>query len=306
MLVAANKPLTTWVNVNLIKAAVVCFIVVVMCGCDQGQPRPPVASNTTPVATPDPTPVATPDPTPVATNVEDMELPESADAIGMQFKLIPAGKFIMGDVRGEDGWTPYEVTLTKPFKMGVHEVTQAQYEQVMGVNPSHFKGANKPVEMVSWEDAVEFCRRLRELPAEKEAGNVYRLPTEAEWECASRAGTTTKYSFGDYDSKLGDYAWYYDNSDRKTHSVGGKKPNAWGLCDMHGTVLEWCQDWYGDYPSGSVTDPSGAKSGSDRVFRGGSWSMTPEHCRSATRFGGFPWYRNGYLGFRVCLSPSGK
>ena len=298
MLVAANKPLTTWVNVNLIKAAVVCFIVVVMCGCDQGQPRPPVASNTTPVATPDPTPVAT--------NVEDMELPESADAIGMQFKLIPAGKFIMGDVRGEDGWTPYEVTLTKPFKMGVHEVTQAQYEQVMGVNPSHFKGANKPVEMVSWEDAVEFCRRLSELPAEKEAGNVYRLPTEAEWECASRAGTTTKYSFGDYDSKLGDYAWYYDNSDRKTHSVGGKKPNAWGLCDMHGNVLEWCQDWMGAYPSGNVTDPTGPVEGSSPVIRGGSWTDPAETCRSAIRFWSVPSDRGSYLGFRVCLSPSGK
>ena len=206
MLVAANKPLTTWVNVNLIKAAVVCFIVVVMCGCDQGQPRPPVASNTTPVATPDPTPVATPDPTPVATNVEDMELPESAHSIGMEFKLIPAGGFTMGA-----GSYEHQVTLTQAFKIGVHEVTQLQYEQVMGVNPSKFKGANNPVEMVSWEDAVEFCRRLSDLPAEKAAGNVYRLPTEAEWEYACRAGTTTKYSFGDDESEFGEYAWHDGN-----------------------------------------------------------------------------------------------
>ena len=295
-----NLFLTTGASVNPFKCAVVC--VVVMCGCDQEQrktlrPTPPGPSKQE---------MLTPDPTPVATNVEDMELPESADSIGMEFKLIPAGTFTMGDASGQDDETPHEVTLTKPFKMGVHEVTQAQYEQVMGVNPSEYKGANNPVEMVSWEDAVEFCRRLSELPAEKEAGNVYRLPTEAEWEYACRAGTTTMYSFGDDESDLRNYAWYLRYSGGGTHPVGGKKPNAWGVYDMHGNVWEWCQDWYGDYPSGSVTDPSGAKSGETRVFRGGSWSMTPEHCRSATRFGGFPWYRNGYFGFRVCLSPSGK
>jgi len=261
------------------------------------QPEPPgTVDNSAPNKTNGPTSV---------------ELPESTNSIGMEFKLIPAGTFIMGDASGEDDETPHEVTLTKPFKMGVHEVTQAQYEQVMGVNPSKFKGADYPVqdypvETVTWDDAVEFCRRLSELPAEKEAGNVYRLPTEAEWEYACRAGTTTMYSFGDDESDLRNYAWYLRYSGGGTHPVGGKKPNAWGVYDMHGNVWEWCQDWYGDYPSGSVTDPSGAKSGSDRVFRGGSWSMTPEHCRSATRFGGFPWYRNGYLGFRVCLSPSGK
>ncbi|MDB4353623.1 formylglycine-generating enzyme family protein, partial [bacterium] len=261
------------------------------------QPEPPgTVDNSAPNKTNGPTSV---------------ELPESTNSIGMEFKLIPAGTFIMGDASGEDDETPHEVTLTKPFKMGVHEVTQAQYEQVMGVNPSKFKGADYPVqdypvETVTWDDAVEFCRRLSELPAEKEAGNVYRLPTEAEWEYACRAGTTTMYSFGDDESDLRDYAWYLRCSGGGTHPVGGKKPNAWGVYDMHGNVWEWCQDWYGDYPSGSVTDPSGAKSGSDRVFRGGSWSMTPEHCRSATRFGGFPWYRNGYFGFRVCLSPSGK
>ena len=171
-----NLFLTTGASVNLFKsAAAVCLVVFVVCGCDRGQPTPPVASNPTPVATPDPTPV------------EDMEFPDSAISIGMEFKLIPAGTFTMGD--GDDA---HDVTLTKPFKMGVHEVTQAQYEQVMGVNPSKYKGADNPVETVSWEDAVEFCRKLSELPAEKAAGNVYRLPTEAEWEYACRAGTTTK------------------------------------------------------------------------------------------------------------------
>ena len=286
----ANKPLSTGANVNLLKSAFVCVAVIAMWGCDRGQPSPPVASNPTPVATFDPTPV------------EDMELPESADSIGMEFKLIPAGTFTMGE-----GKEAHKVTLTKPFKMGVHEVTQAQYEQVMGVNPSDFNGACNPVEMVTWEDAVEFCRRLSELPAEKAAGNVYRLPTEAEWEYACRAGTTTKFSFGDNESGLGDYAWYYDNSGRNTHPVGGKLPNAWGLYDMYGNVWEWCQDWEEDYPIGSVTDPSGATSGSYRVVRGGSWGRTAEFCRSAYRDWDYPSYRSyRYYGFRVCLSPSDK
>ena len=219
----------------------------------------------------------------------------------MKFKLVPAGMFMMGE-----GDEAHEVTLTKSFKIGVHEVTQAQYEQVMGVNPSKFKGADNPVENVSWEDAVEFCRRLSELPAEKEAGNVYRLPSEAQWEYACRAGTTTEYSFGDDDSDLGDYAWFRENSSNRTHPVGDKLPNAWGLYDMHGNVLEWCQDWYGDYPSGSVTDPSGATSGSYRVIRGGCWLYPAEGCRSAYRFWDFPSSRSSSSGFRVCLSPSGK
>jgi len=220
----------------------------------------------------------------------------------MEFKLIPAGTFTMGE-----GDQAHEVTLTKPFKMGVHEVTQAQYEQVMGVNPSFFKGAGHPVETVSWNDAVEFCRKLSELPAEKEAGNVYRLPTEAEWEYACRAGTTTKYSFGDDDSKLGDYAWFRVGSGNETHPVGSKQPNAWGLYDMHGNVYEFCSDWFEEYPSGEVTDPSGPSSGSYRVSRGGCWGDSAGYCRSAYRHWSDPSYRNGrYGGFRVSLSPSGK
>jgi formylglycine-generating enzyme required for sulfatase activity len=201
---------------NCLKSVVVCIVVVVaICGCDRSQPTPPVAANPTPPATTNPTPV---------------ELPESADSIGMQFKLIPAGTFTMGRGNGA-----HEVTLTKPFKLGVHEVTQAQYEQVMGKNPSYFKGAGNPVERVSWHNAVEFCRKLSALPAEKAAGNVYRLPTEAEWEYAYRAGTTTNYSFGDDDSGLGDYAWFratsgwfWANVGSVSHPVGGKKPNVWG------------------------------------------------------------------------------
>jgi formylglycine-generating enzyme required for sulfatase activity len=161
----------------------------------------------------------------------------------------------------------------------MYEVTQQQYEKVMGTNPSTTKGPQNPVEKVSWNDAVEFCRKLSALPAEKSAGYVYRLPTEAEWEYACRAGTQTAYSFGDSESELGDYAWYDKNAGGTTHPVGSKKPNAWGLYDMHGNVFEWCQDWYGSYPSGSVTDPTGESSGSHRVVRGGAGTASPSAVR---------------------------
>ena len=287
-LLLANKPLTTGANVNPFKCVVVCVFVAI-CGCDQGQPTPPVASYPIPVATFDPTPV------------KDMELPESADSIGMEFKLIPAGTFTMGE-----GKEAHKVTLTKPFKMGVHEVTQDQYEQVMGVNPSDFNGACNPVEMVTWEDAVEFCRKLSELPAEKAAGRVYRLPTEAEWEYACRAGTTTNYSFGNNATDLGLYAWYAVNSGGRTHPVGGKRPNSWGLYDMHGNVWEWCQDRFAPHPSGFLTDPTGPEVGSHRVIRGGSYLLSGEFSRS-----GFRRKLTGVIGlddygFRVSLSPSGK
>jgi len=225
------------------------------------------------------------------------------NSIGMKLKWLPPGNFQMGsnDVR-------HEVKLTKPFMLGVHEVTQEQYERVMDVNPSAFKGSNNPVDNVSWDDAVEFCRKLSELPAEKAAGRVYRLPTEAEWEYACRAETTTAYSFGDDDTELGEYAWLKQNSGDKTHPVGGKKPNAWGLYDMHGNVWEWCQDWYGEYPIGTVTDPTGATSGLSRVIRGGGCINNAKYCRSAYRYGFNPALRSLFngRGFRVSLSPSGK
>jgi formylglycine-generating enzyme required for sulfatase activity len=224
------------------------------------------------------------------------------NTIGMQFKLLPGGTFTMGSESGDDDETPHQVTLTKPFELGVYEVTQQQYEKVMGKNPSNFKGGQNPVEQVSWNDAVEFCRKLSALPAEKKAGYVYRLPTEAEWEYACRAGTTTKYSFGDSESGLGDYGWYDKNSGGTTHPVGGKKPNGWGLYDMHGNVWEWCQDRYGNYPSGSTTDPTGAASGSDRVARGGGWAPGSDYCHSANRSWGAPDARDRNLGFRVLRS----
>jgi len=231
---------------------------------------------------------------------------EVTNSIGMKLQLIPAGEFMMGSPGTEsdrsDNETQHRVSITKPFYLGVTEVTQEQYQKVMGTNPSQFKGPQNPVEQVSWADAVEFCGKLSAMPAEKTAGHVYRLPTEAEWEYACRSGTTTAYSFGDDASRLGDYGWFEGNSELSTHPVGEKKPNAWGLYDMHGNVWEWCQDRYGDYPSGSATDPTGATSGSLRVFRGGSWFFNAWICRSADRCRFAPGFRSLSLGFRVLRS----
>jgi formylglycine-generating enzyme required for sulfatase activity len=214
-------------------------------------------------------------------------------SIGMEFVLIPAGEFLMGRSRRQ-------VTITQPFYLGKYPVTQAQWTAVMGRNPSShtswFKDtSNQPVEQVSWDDVQEFIRKLNE----REGGSKYRLPTAAEWEYAARAGSTTAYSFGDDPEQLDEYAWYISNSGSKTHSVGQKKPNAWGLYDMHGNVWEWVQDWHGKYPSEPMTDPQGPASGSYRVYRGGSWYDDAGDCRSAYRPGWPPGTRNGYLGFRL-------
>jgi len=230
---------------------------------------------------------------------------EVTNSIGMKLRLIPAGEFMMGSPGDGFGETQHRVSITKPFYLGVTEVTQEQYQKVMGKNPSKFKGPQNPVENVSWRDAVEFCGKLSAMPAEKAAGHVYRLPTEAEWEYACRAGTTTAYSFGDDASRLGDYGWFDGNSDTSTHPVGEKKPNDWGLYDMHGGVYELCQDRYGPYPSGSATNPTGATSGSYRVRRGGGWSYYARICRSASRSKNTPGYRFSDLGFRVLRSSIG-
>ena len=230
------------------------------------------------------------------------ELPVRQNSLGMKFKWLPSGTFTMGDAEGDSDDRRHRVTLTKSFELGVYEVTQEQYQKVMGKNLSSFKGTRIPVDMVSWHDAVEFSIRLSNLPEEKAAGYVYRLPTEAEWEYACRAGTDTAYSFGDSDAQLGDYAWYGENSSSTSHPVGQKKPNPWGLYDMHGNVYEWCQDWYVNYPEGAVTDPTGPSSGSDRVFRGGSWLENSEDCRSAGRHGRPTDHPYISLGFRVLRS----
>ena len=221
----------------------------------------------------------------------------TTDSIGLTFVAISPGSFSMGTEQAT-----HEVKITEPFELATCPVTQEQFQRVMGTNPSKFTGLRNPVEWVSWRDAVEFCRKLSALPQEKAAGHVYRLPTEAEWEFACRADTTTAYSFGDDDDQLQEYGWYAENSGSSTHPVGEKKPNPWGLYDMHGNVLEWCQDWYGDYPSSSVTDPTGAASGARRVSRGGSWNFLSVNCRSAFRYGNTPVHRYYGLGFRVLRS----
>ena len=198
----------------------------------------------------------------------------------------------------------YNVTLSKGFWLGKYEVTQAQYEAVMGTNPSYFKGSDLPVECVTWHNATNFCAKLN--AQEKAAGRLpsgyeYTLPTEAQWEYACRAGTTGDYNVNG--ATLSDLGWYADNSNSKTHPVGQKKPNAWGLYDMHGNVWEWCLDWYGDYPSSAVTDPKGPSSGSDRVIRGGGWSGNANRCRSAYRNLNYPGFGYGHIGFRVALAP---
>jgi formylglycine-generating enzyme required for sulfatase activity len=220
----------------------------------------------------------------------------------MNLVLIPAGQFLMGSPDSDsttwDNEKPQHlVRISRPFYLGVTEMTQAQYERVMGTNPSRFKEAQLPVEGVSWEDAVAFCGRL----SDKE-GRTYRLPTEAEWEYACRAGSTTKWSFGEDVSSLNEYAWYSANSNGTTHSVGEKKANAWGLYDMHGNVWEWCSDWYGGYASTAMDDPTGPTAGSDRVFRGGVRNGLARDCRSAVRGRSAPAVRSDDLGFRVASS----
>ncbi len=231
---------------------------------------------------------------------------KARNSIGMELMLIPPGEFLMGspafeDVRGDDE-TQHKVTLTKPFFMGITEVTQAQFFRVLRKNSSKFKAAKHPVEQVTWDEAVEFCARLSDLPAEKRTGRVYRLPTEAEWEYACRAGTTTAYSFGNDQGQLSNYGWWKVNSGGATHPVGLKKPNPWGLYDIHGNVFEWVQDWHGGYSGGKLTDPTGPVSGSLRVSRGGRWSSIAGICRSAFRYRSTPGLRLNNLGFRVLRS----
>ena len=215
---------------------------------------------------------------------------------GVKMKLvrISAGQFTMGG----DDFRRHPVMLTQPFYIGATEITQAQYEQVTGQNPSYFKGAQLPVDMVSWDDSVEFCKKLS-----TKSGYAVKLPTEAQWEYACRAGSKAKYCFGDDPKLLDEYAWYEDNSDKKMHPAAQKKPNAWGLYDMHGNVCEWCSDWYDEkYYNSAKTDPTGPESGSRRILRGGGWlEHYPRDFYSATRGRSDPSITNMNNGFRVVV-----
>jgi formylglycine-generating enzyme required for sulfatase activity len=230
------------------------------------------------------------------------------------FKWIPPGTFQMGSTEATDpdrfdGETPHKVTLRQGFWLLDHEVTQQEYQAIKGYNPSNFIGdPSLPVERVAWYDAADFCNKLTEK--DRKEGRIslnqrYRLPTEAEWEYACRAGTTTAvyYNIGDRHQELDAIAWWDWNAGDQTHPVKQKLPNAFGLYDMIGNVWEWCSDWYGDYPSGDVTDPKGSSWGPNRVIRGGSWVCDAVTTRSAFRGGNVPGLRSGILGFRPALSP---
>ncbi len=242
--------------------------------------------------------------------------------LGIEFARIPAGTFLMGALESEadhyhDELPQHPVTLTRPFYLGVYPVTQRQYQYVMGVNPSDFNenrdgGPDHPVDSVSWNDAVEFCRRLSELPDEKDEGRVYRLPTEAEWEHACRAGTTTPYEFGSTCTGREancDGLYPYGGAAKgpfvqRTTKVGSYEPNAFGLFDMHGNLWEWCAagTQRDHYRRAAVVDPQGPSRGEERVLRGGSWFFRAMRCRSAARLGITPEGRFHIDGFRVALS----
>jgi formylglycine-generating enzyme required for sulfatase activity len=246
-------------------------------------------------------------PTPAGTAAGEIR---ELTALKIKFCWCPGGTFKMGspaDAPGSERNEPqFEVSLTQGYWLQQTELTQAQYELLMGTNPAHFRGEANPVESVTFAEAKEFCRRLSELPPEKNSGNLYRLPTEAEWEYACRAGSTTGFSFGDDEALMEDYGWFNRNSSRTTHPVGLKKPNDWGLHDLHGNVGEWCGDYYGEYPAGPVTDPGGPESGGQIAVRGGGWFFVPQNARSAHRDAYPATARYAGLGFRLVAQPSQK
>lgn len=269
------------------------------------------------------------------------------NSIGMKLVPIPAGEFVMGSPDGEentgnDEHPQHRVQITRPIYLGVYEVTQSQYKTVMGVNPSWFSPSGRgkdevaglstnghPVERVSWLDAVTFCNRLSEREGRKPFyeidgervrvpdwnGRGYRLPTEAEWEYACRGGTHTRYALGEDETSLGEYAWFSWNSGgptgpdtRRTHPVGEKRPNRFGLFDMQGNVLELCWDGYekGYYGAAPLSDPHGPDGTSERVNRGGSWLDPPWDCRPANRSWIGPDHRSDSVGFRVAAGQPGR
>ena len=213
--------------------------------------------------------------------------------------LIKAGSFVRGK---------YPVTITRDFWLGKYEVTQGEYTALMGKNPSHFPGdTNRPVERLSYFQAVAYCSAVTKR--EQEAGRLppgyaYRLPTEAEWEYACRAGTTNLFSFGDDSGTADQFAWTLENSEGTTHPVGLKRPNPWGLYDMHGNVWEWCLDWFAPYPAAPLTDPTGPASNKFKVFKGGGWNQEIEFARSVNRFMMAPSSGIYFVGLRVALSQS--
>lgn len=230
------------------------------------------------------------------------------DGVELEMVLIRPGSFTMGAADGDPGEKPpHRVTISKPFHIGKYKVTQKQWETIMGNNPSFYKGPRNPVESVNWNECQEFIDRMNKKFADR--GIEFGLPTSAQREYACRAGSTTRFHFGDYDSQLHHYAWFSLNSDGRTHPVGEKKPNAWGLYDMHGNTWEICTDHYGRgnyYAQSPPIDPPGASSGWARVLRGGSYSASVARCRSASRFPGNPNMSIKNCGLRLICTTTEK
>lgn len=236
-----------------------------------------------------------------------------ANPLGMKFIYILPGTFMMGSAANERGANDdekqHQVTISRPFYLQAAEVTQGQWKRIMGNNPSYFKhcGEDCPVESVSWNNVYEFIKRLNR----KVGSDKYRLPTEAEWEYACRAGTTTRFYTGkclstDEANYQGNFPFFgcpYGKYKSETVKVGSFPPNPWGLYDMHGNVWEWCQDFKGEYPSDHVTDPKGPLLGSSRVVRGGSWGRGALACRAAKRNSNPPMGRSNRIGFRLAKTP---
>jgi formylglycine-generating enzyme required for sulfatase activity len=241
-------------------------------------------------------PLASPSIVDAATGTAPSQQPSaSPPAVEGGFVRVAAGAFLMGSATAGDSERPvHRVVISRDFEIGRHEVTQRQWETMMGNNPSHFRGADRPVERVSWDDAQLFIQKMNA----RNDGYVYRLPTEAEWEYAARAGSTAEYAGT---GNLDEMGWHFGNSGGTTHPVGSRKPNAWGLHDTHGNVWEWVQDWYDReyYKISPAVDPSGPVTGSRKTCRGGAWNYGADRSTSSSRAHPAPDARESFIGFRL-------
>jgi len=293
-----NVRLLTW-SVCLLVAAVTVFLLPAVAE-DTGHPPDPAPVKPVPSATVENAAGITtelPSRQPGEIFIEDL-----GGGVRLELVWIPPGEFMMGSAKGHKDELPvHKVRITRGFYIGKYEVTQPQWESIIGFNPSTFQRPSRPVERVSWFDCQEFVRKLSE-----KTGHTYRLPTEAEWEYACRAGTTSRYYFGDDPDLLHLYAWYIGNSGLRSQPAGVKNPNPWGLCDMLGNAWEWCQDWYGKnyYETSPSDDPQGPETGHDRIIRGGGWLVKKFECRSANRARFNPVNGINYNTCRVVMVPA--
>ena len=296
------------------------FAALLMVGCREDEETTKVVEDDTATSAPEPSrePSPAPAPAPETPRPKPRTPPKkvSSAPVNLSTSVFEGKPFAIADLSLEMLWvkpgtfemgfsdkTRHTVTLTQGFHLGKHEVTQSQWEKVMGSNPSKYKGADRPVEQVSWTDVTSFCAKLtasERAAGRLPAGMTYQLPTEAQWEYACRAGTKTALSFGDV---LTSAPANISAGRGETMDVGKYAANTWGFHDMHGNVHEWCSDWYGDYPTGAVSDPVGPADGSYRILRGGSRNLTGYSARSALRLSPEPAYSNSSMGLRLSLRP---